>query len=342
MKKSKRKYRRFLKYIILFVIIFGLLLTFSNLKKLKHHLFELDFVFFSAAVTCSLIIYGLEGIFLFTTLKLLKEKLPILLALKYSLIINAVGYLISFGGITPFATQIHVLDYQNISIQKATTSRVVQVLFFNAFFNILLIFGLISILLNNRNSDDNLTVVIITTSFFLIIIIGFYLAIFWTSFRKAALKLFFTILNGIIKLFSNKYKLSLKWALYLLNEFNNGFRSTLKNPLYLITFFIITIIDWSFWLLVMYFSFLTVHYPVKIGTLIIGFSIGQIVSVFSMVPGGVGTMEGAMALIYKILGIPLSTTLVAVLIYRISFYIIPYFLSLPFYLNLKYKIEDDS
>jgi len=149
-------------------------------------------------------------------------------------------------------------------------------------------------------------------------------------------------LNRIIALFSKRFKLSPKWVLYLFEEFNKGSSSILKKPLYLVIFFIITIIDWFFWLLVMYFSFLTVNYPIKIGTLIIGFSIGQIVSILSMMPGGAGTMEGSMALVYNILGIPLATALVAILIYRISFYIVPFFLSLPFYFSLKRKIEEES
>ena len=340
MKKFDKKLRRFLKYAILFIIIFGLLLTFTNLKRLKQHFIELNLICIIAAVICSFIIYGIEGLFLRISLQLFKEKLPILHSLKFSLIINSVGYFISFGGLTPFATQIHILDYYNITVQKATASRVLHVIFFNAFFNILLIAGLIAILHDNNSNGYNLTIIIFTVSFFFLLITGFYFAIFWKSFRRAAAKVVFTLINAILGIFTKKFKMYPKWAFHLLDEFNKGFRNALKEPLLFIILFIITVVDWIFWLAVMYFSFLTVNYTMKIESLIIGFSIGQIVSIISMVPGGAGTMEGSMALIYNILGVPLATALLAVLIYRFTFYIIPFFLSLPFYFSLKQEIEE--
>ena len=72
----------------------------------------------------------------------------------------------------------------------------------------------------------------------------------------------------------------------------------------------------------------------------IGFAVGQTVAIISMVPGGAGTMEGSMALIFSAFGIQFETALGAVLLYRVSFYIIPFLISLPFYLSLKKKIQE--
>lgn len=339
MDKYAKNLKAIFKYAILFIIIFGLLLTFSNLKNLKRHFFEINLSYFFAAIVSAFIVYGIEGIFLLISLKLFDVKLPIFFALKYSLIINSFGYFVSLGGLTPFATQIHVLDHHNISIQKATAARVLQVIFFNLFFIVLLIIGLLSILYYYPHSIYSLPLVIFTVSFFFLLISGFYLAIFWKSFQKVAVRIFFNFLKSLVGLFSKKTKLNQAWAVNLLDEFNNGFKTVVKKPLYLFILFIITIIDWIFWLIVMDFSFLSMNFHIHFGVLIIGFSIGQIVGIISMVPGGAGTMEGSMALVYTSLGVPLETAVGAILLYRFSFYIIPFLFSLPFYFSLKHKVE---
>jgi uncharacterized protein (TIRG00374 family) len=88
---------------------------------------------------------------------------------------------------------------------------------------------------------------------------------------------------------------------------------------------------------VMYFCFRAFNYHIPVNFLIIGFSIGQIIGILSMIPGGAGTMEGSMALVFVALGIPLETALSSIILFRLSFYILPFFMSLPLYFSLRQK-----
>jgi len=340
MSKSTKSLKRIFKYAILFIIIFGVLLTFTNLKHLKQHFFEINLCYFILTLSSAFVVYLIEGIFLLFSLRLYKEELPLLHAFRYSLIINSVGYFVSLGGITPFATQIHVLDHHNISVQKATASRVIQVIFFNFFFILLLLIGLISILTHYPKSIFSVPIIIITVSFFFLLISAFYLSIFWKPFQKVAARGLFNFLNSVVRVFTKKVRFDQKWAENLLNEFHNGFRIIIRTPHSLITLFLISLIDWVFWISVMYFSFFAMNYSIHPGALIIGFSIGQLVGILSMMPGGAGTMEGAMALVYTSLGIPLATAVGVIVLYRLAFYIIPFLVSIPFYFSLKHKSQD--
>jgi len=337
MSNSSKRLKRVFKYAILLIIIFGILLTFTNLKNLKQHFFEINLNYLVAALTSSFLVYMIEGIFLLLALRLFNEQLPVLHALRYSLIINSLGYFISLGGLTPFATQIHVLDHHNIGVQKATASRVIQVIFFNVFFIFLLILGLISILKYYPHRLFHLPIIIVTVSFFFLLISAFYLSIFWNSFQGIAIRVFFNFLNAIIRIFSKKARLNPEWARVLLKEFRQGFNTIIKKPGYLLILFFISLADWILWIAVMYFTFLAMNYQIHFGVLIIGFSIGQIVGIISMLPGGVGTMEGSMALVYTSLGVPLATAISVIVLYRFSFYIVPFLSSLPFYFSLKQK-----
>ncbi len=56
-----------------------------------------------------------------------------------------------------------------------------------------------------------------------------------------------------------------------------------------------------------------------------------------MVPGGFGVQEGSMAGIYALLGSRLEQALLAAILFRIMYYLVPYFLILPFYNGLLRK-----
>ncbi len=321
------------------MIAIGLLLAFTNYNKLKELLHGINPIYLLYAIASAIIVYVMEGVFLFTALRIFNERLPLLTSIKYSLIINSVGYFISLGGLTPFATQIYILDYHNIETRKAALTRILQVIFFNILFAILLIIGLVSILFNRDIKVFNLTIIVIVVFLFFLLFAGLYLAIFWRVFRLISIKIIFGSLNKLVKLFAKNFHLSSMKAVQFLDDFSRGFNVLFKRPKYLMVLIGVAAVDWVLWLSVMYFSFLAFNYRIDISAMIIGFSIGQVVAIISMVPGGLGTMEGSMALTFAALNIPLGTAIGSVLFYRLSFHIIPFFLSLPFYFSLKHKIQ---
>jgi uncharacterized protein (TIRG00374 family) len=55
----------------------------------------------------------------------------------------------------------------------------------------------------------------------------------------------------------------------------------------------------------------------------VGFGVGLFISLVSFVPGGLGVMEGSMTAVFVSLGVPLHKAVVAVLIFRLSYHVIP-------------------
>ncbi len=326
---------KYLKYICTSIIFVGMFITFSIINKLKDNVLTINEFYFLLSVTCGILVYCADGPFLLMSLKVFNEKVPLLHSLKYALTINPLGNLVSFGGATPFALQILMLKQHNISTKKATLARIINVIFFGVSFNILLIVSLVYILLDNKQNQFNLTMIIAALFLFFIFLSGFYLIIFWKKLQTSSIKVIFNLLDRIVRIFSRKVILNSSRVETFLDEINEGFKTLIRKPCYLFLITGITIIDRIFWLGVIYFAFLTMSYPINIGLLIIGFSIGQIVGIISMVPGGFGTMEVSMALTYKALGIPFNIAFAAIIIYRLSFYIIPFIISLPLYLNIK-------
>jgi hypothetical protein len=91
------------------------------------------------------------------------------------------------------------------------------------------------------------------------------------------------------------------------------------------------VVDWLLTLLILYGAFMAVRYPIPMSFVVVGFAVGIILSLVSFVPGGLGVMEGSMAAIFASLSVPFETAVVAVLLFRVSYYLLPLVISLFFF-----------
>ena len=326
---------RVLKYVLGLIILIGLLLAFFTLRKFRTYFLTMDMSFFLLSVAVTLLVYVFEAVFTRISLLVFDERLPFLHSFRYSLVINAFGYLVSLGGLAHFATQIYVLHHHGIDARKSTLSRALHLVFFNIFFALFLVAGYTALLFGNETGG--LLVITAVVSVVILILGGFFLAIFYIPFQNVASRILIRFLNGIIRLCTKKFRLETSWLVSFLKDLNEGFFSLLKKPVYLIRIILATAVIWVLWIGVMYLAFLAFGYTVDPWHLVTGFSIGQIIGVVSMLPGGAGTMEGSMALVFVLLGIPLETALGAIVLFRLTYYVIPFILSLPFYFSLKRK-----
>jgi uncharacterized protein (TIRG00374 family) len=98
-------------------------------------------------------------------------------------------------------------------------------------------------------------------------------------------------------------------------------------------------LDWSSSIASLWFCFDALGDPLKVGVLIAGFAIGVTAGVLSMVPGGLGVQEGSMSGIYALLGVPLHQAVLAAILFRVVYYLVPYLVSLGFYWRLLHQMR---
>ena len=106
--------------------------------------------------------------------------------------------------------------------------------------------------------------------------------------------------------------------------------------------FLYLVLDWACAAGVLYACFLAVGVRLTAGALAAGFAVGIFVYLISVVPGGLGLMEGTMTGLYVSLGVPLENALVALLAYRILFYFIPFGLSMALCGPLLREVADST
>ena len=73
----------------------------------------------------------------------------------------------------------------------------------------------------------------------------------------------------------------------------------------------------------LFFAFKAFGIQIYAGVLSAGFAVGQATTLIPILPGGFGAMEGSMAAVFEGLGVRWEGALVAVLIFRACYYVIP-------------------
>ncbi len=79
----------------------------------------------------------------------------------------------------------------------------------------------------------------------------------------------------------------------------------------------------------LYVLFVAAGYPVSLGILLAGYGLPLLLGKVSFLPGGVGIVEGTMAVLYDGLGVPNAVTVVVILAYRLISFWLPTLLGFP-------------
>lgn len=120
---------------------------------------------------------------------------------------------------------------------------------------------------------------------------------------------------------------------------SRGAQAIQKQPLMLILIMVFTWVDFISSILVLGFCFDALGPPVRFDILLSGFVIGVMAGVLSMIPGGIGVQESSMAGVFLLLGISFSQAVLAAILFRVIFFLLPYFVSLGFYRRIYRKAE---
>jgi len=99
-------------------------------------------------------------------------------------------------------------------------------------------------------------------------------------------------------------------------NFNGSLNMIMRNREMLIFPASLVLIDWVFMFLCLKFSFTAINYLVSNKVLMVGFSIGLFMSMFSLAPASIGLMEGSMAGAFYWMGLDYESSLLWVTLYN--------------------------
>ncbi len=100
--------------------------------------------------------------------------------------------------------------------------------------------------------------------------------------------------------------------------------------------------DWVFTVLTMQQCFMAVEIPLSAGLVLVGFTLAFLSSTVNIFPGGLGVMEGLLTVTYSHFGVPQEKAMVAALLFRMIYFLLPLAVSAALYLDtLKALLKND-
>jgi len=91
--------------------------------------------------------------------------------------------------------------------------------------------------------------------------------------------------------------------------------------------------DWFSTALTLFFCFRAAGVHLSFGLLLVGFAVEFLTSTVNVVPAGLGVTEGSMVAVFMLLGVDKSQAFVAVLLFRVIFFLIPLAIATVMYLD---------
>ncbi len=248
--------------------------------------------------------------------------------LRITLVANTANYLVAAGGLSGFALRMYLFVRRGMPAGSAIVVSLVQTLITNLTLLLFVIAGFVLLLLSHMLVGRDLVVAAVMLATFSLLVLATTLLIVRRGWRR---RLLFSAAaltqRGWRRLLPHRAP-PRRVVLRFQRNLNVGLDFLLDRPRQMAAPTWYIILDWVCTLLVLYTAFIAIGHPVSPSYVIAGFAIGMFFSIVSLVPAGLGVLEGSMAAVFASLNVPLERAVVAVLIFRAAYYGLPLLASL--------------
>ena len=245
---------------------------------------------------------------------------------------NTINYVVSTGGISGFAVRMYFFRQHDIPLGRAVTISFAQGLLTNLTLMFFLVAGFGFLLSHDSLSPAALTSAAIALVLFAgitLLLVG--LLVHEGGRRKTLLGICGAVRSVALRFLGEDRAPARFAVLRLAHNIDDGLAFMLRNRRAMVAPTAYIIADWFMTLLVLWGCFYAVGQDVPFPLVAVGFAIGILSSLVSITPAGLGIMESAVTTIFVTLGTPLEPTIIAVLLFRLSFYALPFAMSVLFF-----------
>lgn len=255
-------------------------------------------------------------------------ELPFAEMFRITLVANTANYLLSTGGLSGFALRMYLFARRGIPAGSAVLISLVQTLITNLTLLIFIVWGFLVLLLSHNLVGRDLIAAGGLLVGFSLVVVAASVALVRRRWRR---RLLYTLTRTADRLLARVAPHRRPQRAKLIRFQHNvdvGLQFLMERPHEMLapTFYIM--LDWVFTLLVLYTAFIAIGAPIPMSHVVAGFAIGMFFSIASLVPGGLGILEGSMAAVFVALGVPYEHAVVAILIFRAAYYGLPMLASL--------------
>jgi len=308
-----------------------LLFVFSDARKLWQTASAVDPWLLLVPLACALVSYVLMTLSYQGIADAAGAAVPFWEMLKITFVANTANYIVSTGGLSGFALRLYFFLRLSIPSGTAVIISLIQGFLTNLVLLVFVVIGFAYLLTAHNLHGYALGAMAAMLFLFALAAAVALLLLLHRSLRRRTLFILAEAAHWTMHRFVPRHKPARVRVWRFQRNLNRGIEFLLMRKRRMIVPTLWIIADWGFTLLILYGAFLAVHYPIPLTFVIVGFAVGIVLSLVSFVPGGLGVMEGSMAAIFTSLAVPFETAVVAVLIFRLAYYVVPMIVSVFFF-----------
>jgi glycosyltransferase 2 family protein len=267
--------------------------------------------------------------------------LPFRTWLRITFVSNTVNYMVTSAGLSGFAVRLYLLRQQGVLSNRAVLISLVQTFLTN--FTLLLFIGLgfVGVVLHGTLGEAALGAASFAVVVFTAVLAWATLLVFHRRLRRRTLFFFADATHRLLRRTVPRWTPGRVHLWRFQHDLSDGldFLFARKDRMLGPTAWIL--LDWLLTLTILWAAFRAVNHPIRPEVVVIGFAVGICLSLVSIVPGGLGVMETGMFAVFVSLGEPAEATTLAVLVFRVAYYLVPIVVSLFFFHGLMLKAAHD-
>ncbi|NNN06451.1 MAG: flippase-like domain-containing protein [Elusimicrobia bacterium] len=306
----------------------------SRLEQVRRAGEAVSWLWVGAALACACASHAMVGLALSETLAVLGHVLGAPVVLGIALVSTTANYVLSAGGATGFALKAHLLHKRRVPIATTITASAVTSAILYAVLALILAQGLATLLLRAGGAR----VAVLESAFGLLVLLalaGLILVVFFNRAARGRLThRLFRVTNRAAFSLSQREIPPEDFAAFEM-QLTQGLARIRSGRGRLTATVLYTCLDWGFAMTALWLCFRATGNNLPLGYLVAAFTTSQAATLIPILPGGLGAAEGSIAALMAGLGVDAGAALVAAMLFRLCYYVVPSLLSVLVLWGLK-------
>jgi uncharacterized protein (TIRG00374 family) len=255
------------------------------------------------------------------------RHLPFREWLRITFVSNTANYLVTSAGLSGFAVRMLLLSQHGVSSGRAVLISLVQTFLTNFTLLFFILGGVVTLVV--RKHIGGLPLVVASAAvigFGALLVFVFVLAVRPQLRRRTLLRLTVTI-HALGRRFVPRWTPRRGRLGKFQRNLNQGFDFLLHRKERIVAPTLWILFDWVLTVGVLWAAFWAVNTPLPLSVVVMGFGVG-LLSLMVPVPAGIGIMEGSMTAVFVSLKVPMARSVLAVLIFRLTYQVVPLLVTL--------------
>ena len=331
-----KKATKYLIYVLGVVLSLGIIafLIYQGKDSMIKIWQEVKTKYLFLSLLSSVLIYVCMGMSLYEVLRIMGRRIHKGAAIGIALVSTTVNYVVSSMGVSGFALRAHLLNRRRVPFGMCVTASIVITVLLYFVLAIIILQGSVLMFFNSSATTMQILKNILLIVAMCTVCVFITAFLFNNEWRSKWVRRIFRWLN---KFLFHVFRALIPKGRYddFVDQLDEGIELIHRKKKKLTWTIIYVCSDWLFTILVLYFAFRAVSVHVSAAVLVAGFAVGMVTTLIPVLPGGLGAMELAMTAVFSQMGIDWDAALMATLIYRVVYYIIPGIVSIFIYWGLQ-------